>query len=680
MPSNNPAEQSVQFLKGVGEKRALLYAKLGVHSCLDLLEYYPRAYLDFSSPYPIQKAPNGEVCAVKASVVKKSAEQRIRKGLSVFKVIVTDMINDMTVTFFNTKYTVDALKEGEEYIFYGKINSTLTKFEMSSPMVFPADAEDTFSPIYPLTQGITSKVIASNVKNAIEKFISDIPETLPEEIRREYMLPQKQYAVKNIHFPADTNALQNARRRLIFEELFTLSLALSTVKSENSSRSSLKFSQYDISEFTSSLPFSLTNAQKRVIKEACDDMVFSKKPMNRLVQGDVGSGKTAVAAACMWFSFKNGYQSVMMAPTEILAEQHYRTLSGMLSPFGINVSLLTGSMTAKQKRLVKESIASSDTDIVVGTHALIENSVEFKNLGLVITDEQHRFGVAQRMALTQKGQNPNVMVMSATPIPRTLAYIIYGDLELSVIDEMPKDRIPIKTYLISTEKQKRAYGFIKKHIDAGRQAYIVCPLVENSEIDDSLKSAVDYAKTLNETEFSGYTVGCLHGKMKPAEKERVMQDFKDNKIQLLVSTTVVEVGVDVPNAVIMMIQNAERFGLSQLHQLRGRVGRGSFESFCILVSDSHSRQTIERLKMICSSSDGFKISEFDLKLRGPGDFFGYRQHGLPTLKIADMLSDINLLEKAQNAARELLSHDPELKKPSNAELKKAVEKMLSFSA
>ncbi len=680
MPSVDLSEMSVQFLKGVGEKRALLYAKLGVHSCLDLLEYYPRSYLDFSSPYTIQNAPNGEVCAIKAVVVKKSNEQRIRKGLSVFKVTVTDMVCDMTVTFFNTKYTVEGLKVGEEYIFYGKTNNTLTRFEMNSPIVFPADMTDLFSPIYPLTQGITSKIIAANVKNAIEKYISYIKDPIPDSIRKEYLLAQKQYAVKNIHFPSDTTALQEARRRLIFEELFILSLSLSMVKSENSAKKPLKFSDFDISEFTSSLPFKLTNAQNRVIREACDDMMHSKKPMNRLVQGDVGSGKTAVAAACIWFAFKNGYQSVMMAPTEILAEQHYNTLSKMLSPFGINTAILTGSMTAKQKRLAKEDIASGKADVVIGTHALIENSVEFNNLGLVITDEQHRFGVAQRMALTQKGQNPNVMVMSATPIPRTLAYIIYGDLELSVIDEMPKDRIPIKTYLISTEKQKRAYNFIKNHIDSGRQAYIVCPLVENSEDDDSLKSAVDYAEHLAETEFKGYTVGCLHGKMKPAQKEKIMQDFKDNKIQLLVSTTVVEVGVDVPNAVVMMIQNAERFGLSQLHQLRGRVGRGSYESYCILVSDSHSRQTIERLKMICSSSDGFKISEFDLQLRGPGDFFGYRQHGLPTLKIADMLSDINLLEKAQNSARKLLSYDPQLNLPEHSDLKKAVEKMLTFSA
>lgn len=676
-------ETSIQYLKGVGEKRAALYRKLGIQTIGDLLGYYPRTYLDFSHPYTIQEAPNGETCAVRAIVLKKGNEQRIRRGLSVFKVVVTDQVTDMAITFFNTKYLVDSLKIGEEYLFYGKISATLVRHEMASPMVFPARTDSLFSPVYSLTQGLSNKMISQNVKTALSLTAEETQDALPSPLRERYQLCHRRFAWQNIHFPKDAAALEVARRRLIFEELFLLAIGFSQVKSQTISHRGVPMKPVSLSAYYQALPYRLTGAQLRVIDEACRDMARGTTPMNRLIQGDVGSGKTAVAAACAYFAFQNGCQSVLMAPTEILAEQHYTTLSQLLEPLGMKIGILTGSMTAKEKRHCLGQLSDGQINFIVGTHALLEDSVAFSRLGLVITDEQHRFGVAQRITLAQKGENPHVMVMSATPIPRTLAYIIYGDLDISIIDELPKNRLPIKTYLISNDKLQRAYGFVRRHLDEGRQGYIVCPLVQaaqEGEDAQDLKAAVDYAQALSETVFQGYRVGCLHGKMKAGEKESVMARFQSGEIQLLVSTTVVEVGVDVPNAVIMMIENADRFGLSQLHQLRGRVGRGAHQSYCILVSNTHNPQTIQRLKVICSSNDGFKISEQDLKLRGPGDFFGYRQHGLPALKIADMLTDVKLLDLAQGAARELLEDDPQLKRPEHQLLGTEVKKLLATSA
>lgn len=668
---NSKLEEPVRFLKGVGERRGALYNKLGVFTIEDLIHYYPRAYTDFSQPQTIAGAPFDKPCAIIAKVAEKAGEQRIRKGLSLFKVIVTDGVSDMAVTFFNAGYTVDALEAGAEYVFYGKVGGRLTRREMSAPMVLRYDPAQRFLPVYPLTAGLSSRMIAGNAAQALELIRDEVTDPLPAPFRARFQLCHSIFALQNIHRPTDENALEVARKRLIFEELLTLNLAMASLRTDKA-ETAARMKQVSIDDFFSALPFAPTGAQNRVIGECCTDLCAAA-PMNRLIQGDVGSGKTLVGAACACFALRNGWQTAMMAPTEILAEQHCRTLTALLEPLGVRVGLLTGSLTAAGKRKVKTALAAGELDLVVGTHALLQENVVFARLGLAITDEQHRFGVGQRLKLAQKGGNPHVLVMSATPIPRTLALIIYGDLDVSIIDELPKGRQPIQTYVIAPPKRRRAYGFIKKHLDAGRQGYIVCPLVEQGEIDLGLESATEYAKRLTEQDFSGYRVGVLHGKMKPAEKDKVMRAFARGDLQLLVATTVIEVGVDVPNATVMLIENAERFGLSQLHQLRGRIGRGAQESACILVSESDA----ERLAVIKSTADGFKISEEDLKLRGPGDFFGRRQHGLPQLKIADLLTDVQLLRLAQEAAAELLSSDPALALPAHAPLREQVRKMIT---
>lgn len=669
---NFDTDKPIRFLKGVGERRGALYNKLSVFTVDDLLHYYPRAYIDLSSPSAIAGAPFDAPCAVLATVVRKTGEQRLRGGLAVFKVTVTDDTDDMQITFFNAKYTVDALLAGEKYIFYGKVGGRFTRREMSSPMVLAYDAQQHFLPVYPLTAGLSSKMISTNMAQALALIKGDTADVLPEWMRREYELCHKVFALCGIHSPACAEALETAKKRLIFEELLVLNLAMSSLRSGNKLQTGARMKPCDMKPFFNALPYVPTGAQSRVIAECCSDLT-QRAPMNRLIQGDVGSGKTLVGAACAYFALKSGYQTAMMAPTEILAEQHFRTLTELLTPLGFRVGLLTGSMKAAQKREVKARLAAGEIDLILGTHALIQDNVEFKSLGLVITDEQHRFGVGQRMKLAQKGQNPHVLVMSATPIPRTLALIIYGDLDVSVIDELPRGRKPIKTYIIDPPKRHRAYGFIKKYLDEGQQGYIVCPLVEQGEQQElELMDAVEYAERLAQGELAGYSIGVLHGKMKPAEKEKTMRAFVSGEIQLLVATTVIEVGVDVPNATVMLIENAERFGLSQLHQLRGRIGRGSAESACILVTDSD----LERLAVIKSTSDGFKIAEEDLKLRGPGDFFGSRQHGLPKLKIADMMTDIKVLKLAQGACAKLLAEDRALAKPENALLRAQVQRML----
>ncbi|MBC8546426.1 ATP-dependent DNA helicase RecG [Clostridiaceae bacterium NSJ-31] len=672
----NPVSQSldtpIRYLKGVGEKRAALYQKLGVSTIGDLIRYYPRAYIDLSQPQAVADAPYDRPCAVVATVISKSGEQRIRRGLSLFKVKATDGASDFIITFFNAKYTVEALLPDTPYIFYGRMGGKLTRREMSAPMVLPFDPSRGFLAVYPLTAGLTNRSIAAGVAQALELVQGSVEDPLPDALRRRLGLCHSVYALENIHRPADGHALGLARRRLIFEELFVLNLAMASIRTGNRGRSGAPMRATAFDSFYGSLPFEPTGAQRRVIAECAADLCAAA-PMNRLVQGDVGCGKTLVGAACAWFAIQNGYQCAMMAPTEILAEQHRRTLSSLLEPLGVRVGLLTGSMKAAEKRAVRQSLAAGEIDLIVGTHALIQDGVEFAKLGLVITDEQHRFGVGQRMALQQKGENPHVLVMSATPIPRTLALIIYGDLDVSVIDELPRGRQPVHTYVIDPPKRRRAYGFLRRYLDEGRQGYVVCPLVEQGELDLGLESAAEYAARLSAQEFAHYRVGLLHGKMKPAEKEKVMRAFSQGEIQLLVATTVIEVGVDVPNATVMLIENAERFGLSQLHQLRGRIGRGGGESFCILVTD----RDLERLAVIRGTTDGFRISEEDLRLRGPGDFFGSRQHGLPQLKIADMLTDVSLLREAQDAAAELLARDPKLTRPEHAALRAQVEAMIS---
>ena len=668
-------DTQIQYLKGVGEKRAQLYHKLGIDTIGQLLYHLPRSYLDASHPVPVLSASPEEPVMIRAVVLSKGREQHIRKGLSVFKVQACDDSGPIVLTFFNTKYTVDCLHEDQEYFFYGRVTGSARKKEMSSPLVFPLKLPSPMIPIYPLTQGLTSRMISACVLQSLSLLDETLPDPLPQAIRQQYSLCHLHYALKNIHLPEDCDAVQLARKRLVFEELFILALSLATVKSRRTGSTAFSCEKTELSPFLNRLPFEPTGAQKRTIEELCRDM-SGQVPMNRLVQGDVGSGKTIVAAAGLYLACQNGFQGALMAPTEILAHQHYDTLSGLLEPLGIHTVLLTGSKTAKEKRLIKAAIADGSAQVIIGTHAILSDDVEFHRLALVVTDEQHRFGVAQRTKLQDKTLNPHILVMSATPIPRTLALMIYGDLDVSILDELPPGRQPIETFVIDSKKRSRAYHYIKDHLDRGLQAYIVCPLVEAGDNPMGLINVSDYAAKIAAEDFSGYEVGLLHGKMKPKDKDAVMEKFKNGQIQVLVSTTVIEVGVDVPNAVIMMIENAERFGLSQLHQLRGRVGRGTESSTCILVSDNDNPQTQERLSVMHRSRDGFKIAEYDLKARGPGDFLGMRQHGLPQLKIADLAEDMELLNAARQAADSVMAHQVQMTPDEHRRLVLAVKTML----
>lgn len=660
----------VGCLNGVGQRREKLYNKLGVDTIHSLLQFYPRDYLDLTQPVLISETIINETNVVKAIVFRKNGEQIIRKGLSLFKVYVTDGIQNMIVTIFNSKYQYEQLIEGQEYCFYGKVTGSLLKREMSSPNFVKADSENLILPIYNLTEGLSNKMIQVHVKEALKLWGDCLFDSLPNEIKQEYNLCQLRFAIENIHFPKDSHALKLAQERLVFEELLVLQLGLFLLRNKNREKTSIILNAINMDEFYDSLPFALTNGQQQAINDGLNDM---KKdiPMNRLVQGDVGSGKTMVAAALCYACYKNGYQSAIMAPTQILADQHFETLSNLLLPLGIKCCLLTGTQKVSERKQLLNGIADGTYSIVIGTHALVQDTVIFNKLGLVVTDEQHRFGVAQRAKLAQKGDNPHLLVMSATPIPRTLALIIYGDLDVSVIKELPKGRKPVETYYINSNKRTRALSFIKKNIDEGRQAYIVCPLIEENESD--LISINQYIEALKNTPLSEYKIDALNGKLKANEKETIMQMFKSNQTQILVSTTVVEVGVDVPNANIMLIENAERFGLSQLHQLRGRVGRGEHQSYCILISDNQGEDNLKRLQVMKSTSDGFTISEEDLKLRGPGDFFGFKQHGLPSMKIANLVNDMKILKETQEIAKNILVNDSSLSNEENKGLKKQVE-------
>lgn len=652
------SEFDIQYIKGVGEKRAQLFHKLGIFTIDNLIHYYPRKYIDWSKTLTVKQAEADKPVFIKATMITPVREAKIRKGMTLYKCNFTDGETVIHVTIFNNKYQAKALRTFDDYILYGKLEKSLTAASMSSPQIERADSGQGIHPIYPATEKLNSKGIAKIVKSALKK-IGTVEETLPDEIRKKYNLCTLDFAVKEIHFPSDEKNIEIARKRLIFEELLTLQLGLLKLKSKKSKKNGIKADRDFTKEFYSLLPFEPTNAQKNAVADCIRD-IQSDKAMNRLIQGDVGSGKTAVAGAVMHTVIKNGYQAAMMAPTEILASQHFDSLSRLFENTGIRVALLTGSTKAKEKKEIKSALIDGEIDLIVGTHALIQNDVEFKNLALVVTDEQHRFGVEQRANLAMKGTNPHLMVMSATPIPRTLGLIIYGDLDISILNELPPGRQEIRTDVVTTAYHNRIYSFIKKNVDQGRQAYIVCPLVDENESE--LISAKEYAEELQTNIFEGYTLGLLHGKMKAKEKEAVMDAFAGNDIQILVSTTVVEVGVDVPNATIMLIENADRFGLSQLHQLRGRVGRGTEKSFCILVSDNDSEGVRERLGIMKSTSDGFKIADFDLKTRGPGDFFGKLQHGLPKLQIADMLEDMDTLTECQACAKDMLADDPKLDK------------------
>lgn len=663
----------IKFLKGVGSVRAEGFYKLSVDTVGALLRYYPRSYEDWSRVYSIREAPVNETCCIKATVCDSPAKIRIPGGKLLAKSTVTDGAGLMNLTFFNNKYISNMLKEGEEYYFFGKL--TVNKYggkEMTSPIFKNAVEAAGINPVYPQSAQLNSKFIAKCVKTALSN-ISDIPDFLPQEIINKNSLCSLNFAIRNIHFPESYDALERARNRLIFDELFILQLGLLSIKNINRKTvTSCIMSEDHTQEFISALPFEMTRAQKKAVREAVEDM-RKNEPMNRLLQGDVGSGKTAVAAALMYNAVKNGCQCAMMAPTEVLAEQHERTFIKFFENTDIKICLMTGSTTAAEKRRLKQSLANGEYDIAIGTHALIQDDVEFSKLGLVITDEQHRFGVAQRASLAGKGENPHIFVMSATPIPRTLAMIMYGDLNVSILDELPPGRQETETYCVTRKYHARIYNYIKKHLEKGLQGYIVCPLVEEGEND--LTPAQEYYEQLSESVFSDFRLGLLHGRMKPKEKDEIMRRFASGEIQLLVSTVVIEVGVDVPNAAIMVIENAERFGLSQLHQLRGRIGRGSEKSTCILVSDAQNDEAVSRFKVLCSTNDGFKIANADLEMRGPGDFFGTRQHGLPSLKVADILTDTEILMRSQQAANEIIENDRDLSREENRTLRKKVDIM-----
>lgn len=663
---------NITYLKGVGPKRAENYKKLAVKTVKDLLYHFPRNYIDLTSPTMIKDTQIGEIYAVAGRIVRKLPPARIRKGMTIFKAVFTDDEEDLTVIIYNSEYLFNSLTLGEPIILYGKISGNMVRKEMNSPTVFKISAGANMQPIYPMTEGITQNLIRENIKSALSLLNGRIYEPVPSDILKRHELCSLPYALYSIHFPKDGYSFNTAKRRLVFDELLTLGLGMLMLKGRNRNQTPNRLSDADIDEFYKSLPFELTECQKKSIRECISDM---KKdfPMNRLLQGDVGSGKTAVAAAVSYFVFKNKKQTALMAPTEILAVQHYETFKAFLEPLGVKVGLLVGALTAKQKNEMQQKIQDGEIDVIIGTQALYQQNVSFCDLAFVITDEQHRFGVDQRASLSKKGVNPHVLVMSATPIPRTLALMIYGDLDISVLNELPKGRQKTETYAVTGKLRNRAYGFIKKELDKGRQAYIVCPMIEENE--SGLKSVKAYAENLAADDFSGYSVGLLHGKMKAAEKEKIMARFKSGEIDVLVSTTVVEVGVDVSNATVIMIENSERFGLSQLHQLRGRVGRGSEKSYCILVTDNPTEDCRKRLKIMSEISDGFELSREDLKMRGPGDFFGSKQHGLPKLKIADMSEDIEVLKVAQKEAKRIFEDDPSLKKPENKGLKLLINEL-----
>ena len=673
----------VRFLKGIGEKKALALNKLGVFSLRDLVSFFPRRYEDRSECKPIALTQDGESVCVLAMVADTPRLTRVRRGLELVKLRAVDDSGVLDITYFNMPYAKDNLQRGESYIFYGRVEANGPRRSMVNPVAEKAAGERKLTgrilPVYRLTAGISQRDLLQAVRRSLDACLAQLPDVLPHAVRERNGLAQTGYAYENIHFPKDFEALELARRRLIFEELFVLACALGKMRGERSKEPGIRMEPSDLTRFWAALPFAPTGAQRRAAEEAMRDM-DSGSVMNRLVQGDVGSGKTLVAAALIWHAAQNGSMSAFMAPTEILAEQHCATLTELLGPLGLRIGKLTGAMTAKEKRLVREQLKNGELDLVIGTHALFSADVEYARLGLVVTDEQHRFGVGQRSALIGKGQRPHVLVMSATPIPRTLALIIYGDLDVSVMDELPPGRQKVDTFAVDESYRARLNGFIRKLVSEGRQVFVVCPMVEeNDELPQKLKSAEEHAGELRRT-FPDLRVACVHGKMKAKDKEAVMAAMAAGEIDILVATTVIEVGVDVPNAALIIVENAERFGLSQLHQLRGRVGRGRHKSWCILVSDNDGEENRARLGIMTKTNDGFKISEEDLRLRGPGDFFGSRQHGLPEMHAADLGADVNVLQKAQQEATLLLAADPELTAPEHAPLRESVERLMNRSA
>ena len=664
----------VRYLKGVGPKTAERFEKLGILTLSDLLCHYPRRYLDFSKPYSIAEAPADTECVVKAEVFAKPGGRILPGGRRMERITAGDDVSSLEITWFNNPYAAQKLELGQEYYFQGIVTGGMLRRQMVNPQV-RTDAQVKSSPfeaVYPQTEGLTSSAIAKCVRQLLPH-AELLPDPLPSEMLKKYRLLSKANAVRAIHCPATEEEAFAARRRLIYEELLVLQLGIGRMKNHGAASTGAPMKKADASPFWESLPFSPTGAQRRAVEEILTDM-SGETSMNRLLQGDVGSGKTLVAAAAIWACIRAGYQAALLAPTEILASQHAENLNRLLSPFGMRVALLTGGMKAAARRTTLAAIRDDEADLIVGTHAILSEGVEFARLGLAVVDEQHRFGVRQRGLLAEKAANPHLLVMSATPIPRTLGLLMYGDLDISILDELPPGRKPVKTRCITGKKRADLYGFLDREIDSGRQVYIVCPAIEDAG-GSGLNAVKSYYEDIAKAYLPDRRVGLMHGKLKPKEKAEVMDDFKSGRLDALVSTTVIEVGVDVPNATVMVIENAERYGLSALHQLRGRVGRGAAESWCFLVSDNASESVQKRLKFLCSTSDGFAVAQYDLETRGPGDFFGSRQHGLPTLQIADLMNDTRTLHAAQSEAVALLAEDPLLERPEHALLARQVEQM-----
>ena len=675
-------DTNVRYVKGIGETRAKALEKLEIRTLRDLIAFFPRRYEDRTVIYPIAELPVGETACCCAMIAAPPVSQRIGGGRTVVKVRAVDATGVLDVTFFNQTFRQQSLYTGQSFVFCGRVEGARVR-RMTNPLLEPegqGQLTGRIVPVYSLTKGVSQLMLQKAVRQGLDACRDLLPDALPDDVRTTHRLCPIGYAYENIHFPAGADALEQAHRRLAFEELFLLKCGLHLLRSRRTEVTGPACRAVSLQPFYDALPFLLTAAQKRAIEEAAADMA-AVRPMNRLCQGDVGSGKTMVAAACIWFAAQSGWQAALMAPTEILARQHYENLSPLFARFGITCALLTGSVRGRERTAILTGLADGSIGLCIGTHALLTADVQYRQLGLVVTDEQHRFGVAQRSALGQKAENPHMLVLSATPIPRTLALIIYGDLDVSVIDELPPGRQQVDTFAVDERYRLRLNAFIRKQAAEGHQVFIICPLVgDDDTLPDERKAVTAYAEKLRTEVFPDLRVAVLHGRMKPREKEAVMAAFAAGETDILVSTTVVEVGVDVPNATLMVVENAERFGLSQLHQLRGRVGRGKAKSYCVLVSQGGGEETRRRLKALTQTNDGFRIAEEDLKLRGPGDFFGQRQHGLPSLRVADLNCDMRLLDEAQTAAQQLLAEDPTLCDPAHRQLRQRIDTLFDINA
>ena len=668
----------ITILKGIGPTKAKQFAQLNIFTLRDLICHFPRGYEDRTKLLTIDKLEVDTPACFKAMVMNTPRTNHIRKGLDLTRVQIADHTARLTVTFFNNKFAAEQLQYGKEYIFYGMVSGDFIGYNMTNPVFEALDSQPVVTrrvlPIYPLTAGLSNAAMLKAVRQALA--ICDVPEEIiPESVRREYGILPADRAYYAIHEPQSMAEAELAKRRLIFEEFFVFSAGLALMRASGTQKKTEPFTKLDMQPFYGALPFSLTLAQRRAIDEILLDL-SSGAPMNRLVQGDVGSGKTMVAAAAAYCTVQNRRQVALMAPTEILAEQHYQSLGKFFAPMGIRTALLTGSMTVKQKREVREAIAAGQIDFAIGTHALLSEATVFADLGLVITDEQHRFGVSQRSKLSAKGSDPHLLVMSATPIPRTLALLMYGDLEVSIINELPPGRESVDSFLVNESYRARINAFIRKQVQEGHQCFVVCPAVEENE-DLGIKAATVWAETLQKTVFPDLRIALLHGQMKGGEKEEAMASFSRGEADVMVATTVIEVGVDVPNATLMVIEDADRFGLSQLHQLRGRVGRGSSKSYCILTSHNKNPDTLQRMKAFCKTTDGFKIAEEDLKMRGPGDFFGSRQSGLPTFRVANLSMDLQTLKDAQAASAAWIDADGTAATPEGIALRSRIGELFT---